>query len=255
MTSSTSGTSDIANTLRRSLGLLLAIGLSAGAIGCAPADRPDPTSTGPAGTSATAGGSASLGDNPLPGDGKPATPGTPASPLPEPSGPPATEDCVSYHPTNLAVVASGDAWLLKDGTHAMKVFDSKADAMDGLAVARNWTNMCFIGRSNPRPDRHRYIITYWRAPSGLPLGQAPRFECIPYDPAKLAISFGAPHPADPTQADWALHSGGTPLLFLATGPDALRAKLVASEHRQLCLIGHGNDRPEPYRYVMQYWRD
>ncbi len=177
-------------------------------------------------------------------------------PQPQPSSAPdpAAEDCVSYNPANLTVAASGDAWLLRDGNHAMKLFDTQADAEDGRRVAHNWTKMCFIGRGNQKADRYRYIITYWKDPSGLPVGLAPKFECITYDPATLTIYSGPAHPADPQQDDWALYSGGTPLLFLATEPDALRAKLIAAANTRLCVIGHGNDRPDPARYVMEYWR-
>jgi hypothetical protein len=189
-------------------------------------------------------------------DGATADPEPPAEPEPQPPAAPdpSAEDCVSYNPANLTVTASGDAWLLRDGNHAMKLFDTQADAEDGRRVARNWTKMCFIGRGNQKADRYRYIITYWKDPSGLPVGLAPTFECITYNPATLTIYSGPAHPADPQQDDWALYSGGIPLLFLASQPDALRAKLVAAGNTRLCTIGHGNDRPDPYRYVMEYWR-
>jgi hypothetical protein len=173
---------------------------------------------------------------------------------PPPAVEAASEDCVSYNPANLTVTASGDAWLLRDGNHAMKLFDTQTDAEDGRRVAHNWTRMCFIGRDNEKTDRYRYIVTYWKNPSGLPIGPAPTFDCITYDPVTLTIYSGPAHPANPEQDDWALYSGSTPLLFLASEPDALRAKLVAAENTRLCVIGHGNDRPDPARYRMHYWR-
>ena len=168
---------------------------------------------------------------------------------------PASEDCVGYNPSNLTVTTSGDAWVLRDGSHGMVLFDTQADAEDGRRVARNWTKLCFIGRDNTEPDRYRYIVTYFTNPSGLPLGPAPEtMDCIPYDPDDLAIYSGPAHPADPENEDWALHSGATPLLFLASEPDALRAEIVASDNTRLCVIGHGNDRPDPYRYRLFWWR-
>jgi hypothetical protein len=31
--------------------------------------------------------------------------------------------------------------------------------------------------------------------------------------------------------------------------------MVASEYGRLCVIGSGNDRPDPFRYRMTWWRD
>lgn len=239
---------------------LLALGLTACGTVSSGAS-PDPTSLPTSGESAQT----MLDDLPAqPDPGQPATADPqPPNPGPQPPNPdpqptkvvqPANEDCVSYNAANLTVTALGDAWVLRDGTHAMTLFDTQTDAEDGKRVARNWTQLCFIGRDNTKADRYRYIITYFKTPSGLPLGPAPTFECIPYNPATLAIYSGAPHPADPTQDDWALYSGGTPLIFLASEPDALRAKLVAAANTRVCSIGHGNDRPDPSRYIMEYWR-
>jgi hypothetical protein len=165
------------------------------------------------------------------------------------------EDCVSYDPANLTVAASGDAWVLRDGGHSMKLFDTAADAEDALRVARRWTKLCFIGRANTGPDRYRYIINYFKDPSSLPLGLAPvTLECITYDAGNLALYEGPAHPADPTNHEWALHSGATPLLHFANQPDAERGRIVASGFGRLCFIGAGNDRPDPYRYQMEWWR-
>jgi hypothetical protein len=164
------------------------------------------------------------------------------------------EDCVSYNPSNLTVVASGDAWVLRDGSHAMLLFDTYADADNGRKAAYPYTRLCFIGRGNDKADRYRYIITYFTTSSGLLNGMAPSAECIPYNPATLAIYAGTPHPADPAQNDYALYAGPVPLLFLATEPDALRAKQVASTSTKVCLIGHGNSRPNPTRYIHEFFR-
>ncbi|MFY1695268.1 hypothetical protein [Solwaraspora sp. WMMA2101] len=159
----------------------------------------------------------------------------------------AAEDCVGYDPANLTIQQQGDAWLMRDGNHAIKNFATKVDAEDGVKVARNWTRICYIGRGNDRPDRHRYIITYFQDPSGLPFGPAPHFDCIPYDPAELAVH-------GPDGDGWGLRAAATPLLFLASAADAERARLVASGNRQLCVIGQGNGMPDPARYQLEHWR-
>lgn len=178
----------------------------------------------------------------------------PDGPQPTPDGDgetegvtPSAEDCVSYDPAQLHVEAAGDAWRMRSGGHLLKIFDTKADAEDGVKVARNWTRMCFIGRGNDRPEQHRYIFTYWQQHSGLPFGPAPKFDCVAYDPAGLTVH-------GPAGEGWRLRAGGVPLLLLDTAADAARAKLVAGQHRQLCRIGAGNDRPDPARYLLHHWR-
>jgi hypothetical protein len=122
-------------------------------------------------------------------------------------------------------------------------------------VARNWERLCFIGRGDTGPDRYRHIVHYFKQPSGLPLGPGPvTLDCVTYDPDDLDIYHGPGHPAMPDEDDWALFSGPTPLLFLATESDALRAQIVASGYTRLCVIGADNDRPDPYRYRMHWWR-
>jgi hypothetical protein len=192
-----------------------------------------------------------------------AAPEDAAPEVPQPEGPqsegvpaePAPEDCVSYNPSNLTVVASaGGTWTLRDGSHAMKVLATKSDADAAKSVARLWTQLCFIGRGNDRDDRYRYIITFWKSPSGLPPQVAPALDCITYDPSTLSVYYGSPHPADPDQNDYAVYSGPTPLVFLATEADALRAQLVAAANTRLCVIGHGNPLPDPAHYYLHVWR-
>jgi hypothetical protein len=232
--------------------LALAAALStATACGPGPAAPPSGTGTG----TLSAGAEVDPGFGPAPEDATPEAPqpdGTPAEGVP---AEPAPEDCVSYNPSNLTVVASaGGTWTLRDGSHAMKVLATKSDADAAKAVARLWTQLCFIGRGNDRDDRYRYIITYWKSPSGLPPQLAPALDCIAYDPSKLSVYYGSPHPADPDQDDYALYAGPTPLLFLATEADALRAQLVAATYARLCVIGHGNPLPDPAHYYLHAWR-
>jgi len=214
------------------------------------------TSVGSAPTTAPAEAAQDLfGETPTAEEPEPVTTPTPvpepspeAQPeaQPEPVVEPAGIDCVSYNPSNLTIEPFGAVWRLRDGNHAMKLLATKADAEDARKVARNWRELCFIGRGNDRPDRYRYIATWWRTPSGLPLGLAPAFDCVAYDKAKLAVK--------PVQSDWALSAGGSPLLVLATPNDALRAKIVAAGYTKLCFIGRNNDQPNPTRYVLEFWR-
>lgn len=168
---------------------------------------------------------------------------------------PAPEDCVSYDPAALSVVAYGDAWLLRSGDLALQRFDTAADAEDALRVARNWRQVCYIGRGASGPDRYRHIINYFKQPSGLPVGLAPaKIDCITYNPNALDLYEGPAHPLDPDHHYWSLYSGGVPLLELHNHADAARAQLVAAGYTRLCFIGHGNPRPDPWQFQMEWWR-
>jgi hypothetical protein len=161
---------------------------------------------------------------------------------------PSPEDCVSYDPAILQVQNLGETgWRMISGNHAMALYDTYGDAADAIKVARQFTRSCFIGRSNTRPDRYAYIVRYWKNPSGLPLGEAPTFDCVTYDPAKLKVKKDG-------DLGWRLLGGDDPLLLLSSAPDAERARLVASANSKLCFIGRGNDRPDPDRYITEYWR-
>jgi hypothetical protein len=76
----------------------------------------------------------------------------------------AGEDCVSYGPGSAGVFNRGAiGWRLEDGSHAVMLFDTQADANRGIMVAQEAQGrLCFIGRSNSRPDRAAYIVEYWR---------------------------------------------------------------------------------------------
>jgi hypothetical protein len=73
------------------------------------------------------------------------------------------EDCLGYNPNNLQIVDIGAlGWRLIDGSHWIAIYDDKKDAEAGLAVAKQNTKYCFIGRDNTRPNRRDYIVEYWR---------------------------------------------------------------------------------------------
>ena len=73
------------------------------------------------------------------------------------------EDCVSYNPLTVGIFDRGAlGWRMEDGAHLMLLFDNRADAERGLAVARAaGGRLCMIGRDNARPDRASYIVEYW----------------------------------------------------------------------------------------------
>ncbi len=53
---------------------------------------------------------------------------------------------------------------------------------------------------------------------------------------------------------WRLVDGGHVLLTLDIVADGERARLVASAHTHLCLIGGNNSRSDRERYIFEYRR-
>jgi hypothetical protein len=76
------------------------------------------------------------------------------------------EDCVKYSPAMLRVerAQSESHWVLRAGSAdtVLARFATEADARRGLVVARAASEICYVGRDNPRPDADTYIMEYWR---------------------------------------------------------------------------------------------
>jgi hypothetical protein len=74
-----------------------------------------------------------------------------------------SEDCISYNRANLKIVdEAANGWLLTDGSSRMAMLDDRQDAESALAVAKGYSQQCFIGRDNQRPNRKDYIVRYWK---------------------------------------------------------------------------------------------
>jgi hypothetical protein len=73
------------------------------------------------------------------------------------------EDCIPYNPDTLRIVDEGaNGFLLTDGHSRMAMYATRADADEGLRLAKLYTKQCFIGRGNHRPNRKDYIVEYWK---------------------------------------------------------------------------------------------
>jgi len=71
--------------------------------------------------------------------------------------------CVPYDPVTLKLVQRNSDWLLERGDGAIfRAFVDRADAEAGLAVAKQHTQLCYIGKDNTRPNRTSYIMEYWK---------------------------------------------------------------------------------------------
>ena len=83
------------------------------------------------------------------------------------NGAPRTEGrsvCVPYDPSGLRLElqSTGD-WRLQRADGAIfKLFANREDAEAGLAVAKEHTQLCYIGKSNTKANRRDYIMEYWK---------------------------------------------------------------------------------------------
>jgi hypothetical protein len=73
------------------------------------------------------------------------------------------EGCLPYDKSNVSIKDDGEeGWVLTDGRSRMQMLDTQEDANLALTIARHFSQQCFIGRDNRRPNRQDYIVHYWK---------------------------------------------------------------------------------------------
>lgn len=73
--------------------------------------------------------------------------------------------CVPYDPAGLKLeeIAGSGTWrLLRADGAIFKLFADREDAEAGIAIAKAHTQLCYIGKSNTKPNRINYIMEYWK---------------------------------------------------------------------------------------------
>jgi len=165
------------------------------------------------------------------------------------TGPRAPEDCIAYDPNDLRIVDEGaNGFVLTSGNMRMAMLDNHADAGKALALARQHTHQCFVGRNNPRPDRAAYIMQYWRGVSGLPGGLMPGEDCIGYSPAAVGVF-------DRGALGWRMEAGQMAMQLFDNQADANRGLMTGQAFSKQCFIGRGNSRPNRMGYIVEYWHN
>jgi len=159
-----------------------------------------------------------------------------------------TQDCVAYDPATLAIEDSGaDGWRLAAGLDDLLLFDTEADALVGLAIAGNHTELCFLGRGNTQPDPSRYVHQFWQGDSGVRVPVPGREDCLGYDPTNLSIE-------NRSGDVWLLAEDDDPMTSFDGEADALAGLALAQAFSEHCYIGRGNERPERRLYIIDYWK-
>ena len=73
--------------------------------------------------------------------------------------------CTPYDPATLKLqeIKATGTWRLQRGDGAILIgFANREDAEAGLEVARGFTQVCYIGKDNTRPNRRDYMMEYWK---------------------------------------------------------------------------------------------
>lgn len=164
---------------------------------------------------------------------------------------PRHEDCIPYNPESLRVLAQPSGlWLLTDGSDRLLIFASKEDAQNGLALASRYYGQCYIGRhfSTRRNmtvrERTRYIVHYWKGPTGKQTTISPE-TCQPYTASEL-------HAEDKGEDGWIVTDGKSFKIALDNRTDADALMALARQYTSHCTIGPP-DQAWPLGRV-DYWK-
>jgi hypothetical protein len=158
---------------------------------------------------------------------------------------PSPADCVSHNPANITTTYEGGLWKVVDGSHSLMAFKQLSDATAASLLAKGHKKHCFIGRSNTRPERERYIMDYWLEPvAGA--APVPSPDCIAHNPANLTIhDLGAD--------GWRVQDGSQYIVILDTKTDAEDAVKVMKHYNRNCYIGRGYAGADRLKYIVNWF--
>jgi len=159
------------------------------------------------------------------------------------------QDCIPYDPSNVSAAANRNDATVSDitapvpgGPGLLAVADNPGDAANLVALFQRYSQVCYIGRNYGA----RFTLTYFKGPSGRPTTIAPE-DCVAY-------SAGAVQAVNQGASGWAVTSGSTQLFLLSNAFEAALASAVAAQASNECFIGRGNNRPNPYGFITEYWK-
>jgi hypothetical protein len=209
----------------------LALVLAVGATACgtpAPAST-DPPDTGVLGPSETPSGDPATTPPADPGSG-----GTTTAAPPPAAQWPSPLDCISYNPNALTKVYAAGVHAIKQGqTELIRVYGGPSDTVGdkALALAKRYTQVCFIGRNNYMDEKEAYIFEYWRNPSGnnSPIPDS-EDDCSNYDKNNLQVNdMGGGY-------GWRVKDDDHVLQIFETEVDAKNGKIVLAKYNQICYV-------------------
>jgi hypothetical protein len=155
-----------------------------------------------------------------------------------------SEDCLKLEPAELKVVSEGYQWIVADKRSTLMTFNLERDARLALQVAQHFRQMCFVGRSNSRPNRQDFITVSWKEPFGKLPTISPE-DCKTYDSGRVSVVRSGD--------GWA---ASAPELQIMTDKDvdAARIALVMKHSSATCFIGRNAAEEHKNRKYIRYWR-
>jgi hypothetical protein len=73
------------------------------------------------------------------------------------------EDCEPYDRSSVQVVSRGSTgWAVVASGRDLLLLDTAADATTMAEMIRTYSNQCYIGRGNTRPNPNDFIVPYWK---------------------------------------------------------------------------------------------
>jgi hypothetical protein len=245
---------------RVALSLLLAAALVAVACGAGnnqqpPAAQP-PTTDAPGGT----GGVGEVSTEPTPEVTITASPMLPEDSTPAPTPKvsltikiiptlilsewPTPADCQSYNPNTVTLKTSGSGasklWQVVDGSHILLAFKTSLGGSQGLALAKAYRQLCFIGRST---EATTDVVTYWMDPVAPP--DVPNADCVPHDPSKLSVVADG--------SGWmVLHNNNEAIKKFSQKANANKYVLVLKHYNWHCYIGRDYMGADRLQYITEW---
>ncbi len=150
---------------------------------------------------------------------------------------PTPEDCVSYNPGNVTMFYEAGLHIVRDGSKELMRFagdPSNTVGQQGLALAKRYKKMCFLGKRNTREDNNEFIFEYWRDSSGNN-PSIPDENCSNYNKNNLTVeNMGGGQ-------GWRVLDHNNPLQHFDTESDARNGRLVLGKYSKICRIGDPDD--------------
>lgn len=147
---------------------------------------------------------------------------------------PTPEDCVSYNPNNVTKFYEAGLHIVRDGSkELMRLSGGPGEIVgqQGLALAKRYKKICFLGRRNTREDSNEYVFEYWRDPSGAS-PSIPDENCSNYNRNNLTVeNMGSGH-------GWRVKDHDNPLQHFDNESDARNGRLVLAKYSKICRIGN-----------------
>ncbi len=150
---------------------------------------------------------------------------------------------------------NGRDWVITDGRNRLATFDNLHDAKNALALAKQHTKHCFIGRHpSTRPGvppklPAEYLHKYWTGAT-FTAGSLKQESCVTYTPNALTAR-------DAGAAGWVV-SDGKVTWKTDNKADADRLLALAKRYTARCTIGRDSvGRPAPGAASvtrLDYWK-